>query len=287
MIDIILGILCFNLILVFFKLFTKFKVDTLQAIVFNYFTAGLLGLFFSEKTYSISELIASPWFYYAVSIGLLFISVFYLLAKGAQVVGMAISTVANKMSVIIPVIAAIFLYGDHATVFKIAGIILALIGVFLTSTDGKKLSFDKKYLWLILIIFFGQGIADIIFNYAQQEYVQAEDAKIFFTVMFFSAGLGGTLLAAKKIIRKENKFQIKSILWGLAVGIPNYLTLLFFFNALEDGQFESSQIYPIFNIGIVLMSSIIGFIIFKEKLKTSNWMGIGLSILAIALISLS
>ena len=173
------------------------------------------------------------------------------------------------------------------SIIKIAGIFLALIGVFLTSTDGKKLNFDKRYLWLILIIFFGQGIADIIFNYAQHHHVQTEDAKIFFTVMFFSAAFGGSLMVLKQFIKKESSFNLKNVLWGIAIGVPNYLTLLFFFRSLESGFFESSQIYHIFNIGIVTISAILGFFIFKEKLKLSNWIGIAICIISIALISLS
>jgi drug/metabolite transporter (DMT)-like permease len=70
---------------------------------------------------------------------------------------MAITTVANKMSVILPVIASFFLYGDKITLLKIGGIILALIGVYLSTMNGKKLNFDPFLFMAISFVFLGKG----------------------------------------------------------------------------------------------------------------------------------
>jgi len=294
MIDIISGIVCFNIILILFKLLDRYGIDNLQAICFNYITAGSLSFFLTSKTYSISEIIQSDWFFLAAGIGILFIVVFNLLALGAQKIGMAISTVANKMSVVIPVTVAVLLFGDTVSILKIIGIILALAGVFFTCRSGAGLSFDKKYLWLILIIFFGQGLADSFFNIAQNFYVTKEDLGIFFCVIFGSAGILGLIMLTSRTFSKstsltnieirKNKIKFKNILGGIAIGVPNFLTLLFFFRALDSGQLESSQVTPIFNIGVVVLSALTGFLLFKEKLSASNWIGISLSVLAIVAI---
>lgn len=287
MLDIILAILCFTLILVLFKLFSRFGVDDLQALLVNYFVAGAMGIFFNDQSLTISGVFEADWLYHALTIGVLFITVFILLAKSTQKVGIAISTVANKMSVVIPVTAAFFLYNDSLGFVKIGGILLALAGVYLTSTKGRKLSFDPKYLWLVVLIFLGQGMADIIFNHAQQVHVNDEEVGIFFTTLFGAAAIGGTLALIIRLIKGTTKLQFKNILWGIGVGVPNYLTLWFFFRALESGIFESSQIYPFINIGVVILSALIGFFAFKEKLGMSNWLGIIISVLAIGLISFS
>ncbi|HWY36783.1 MAG TPA: hypothetical protein VNX68_19210, partial [Nitrosopumilaceae archaeon] len=61
-------------------------------------------------------------------------------------------------------------------------------------------------------------------------------------------------------------------------------SMFFILKALSSNIFESSQLYPIANIFIVLLSAISGVIIFKEKLSKVNVAGIALSIAAIALI---
>lgn len=286
MIDLLLGIAFFNVILILFKLFERFKVDNLQAIIVNYLVAGLCGLQFSGEKLGAGEILKLDWIFLAVLIGLFFIVVFNLLATGAQKVGLAISTVANKMSVILPVLASFFLYGDNPSLLKISGILLALAGVIFSSISSKGLNFDKKYLWLILIIFFGQGVADILFNYAQQTYVEANHAELFISVLFLSAFVSGIMLLLVQIIRKQEKLKLKNVGWGIALGIPNYLTVFYFFQALENGFMESSQVYPILNMGVIVLSALSGLLLFREKLSLLNWIGIGLSVLAIAAISL-
>ncbi|MFT5824438.1 MAG: drug/metabolite transporter (DMT)-like permease [Crocinitomix sp.] len=290
MLDLVLGILFFNVILILFKLFERYGVDNLQAIIVNYIVAGSCGFIFAETNLTIAELFDLPWIGIAVLIGFIFIVVFNLLAKGAQVVGMAISTVANKMSVILPVIAAFFLYGDTVSTFKVLGICLALVGVVLSSIEKGKLSFDKKYLWLILIVFFGQGIADILFNYAAKTYVDENHASLFISVLFLSAFISGTFLLIVALIRKKEsilpaKKLGKNVLWGIALGIPNYLTVFYFFRALDNDFMESSQVYPILNMGVIVLSALSGYLLFKEKLSLTNWIGIAISVLAIAAIS--
>jgi drug/metabolite transporter (DMT)-like permease len=285
MIDLLLGILFFNIILIIFKLFEKFEVDNLQAIVVNYVIAGSLGLFTSGIDSPINHILNSGWIYFGLIIGFLFIIVFNLLATGAQKVGIAISTVANKMSVIIPVIFAIIVFNDRVSSLKVIGILLALVGVYLTSTSGKKLNFDKKYVWLIIIIFAGQGLADCIFNYAQKFYVEDYESKLFISTMFFGAFVTGILMVIPNFINGKSKFSAKNLLWGILLGVPNFLTVYYFFRSLESEFMESSQVYPILNIGVIILSAITGFLLFKEKLSTANWIGIMVSVLSIAFIT--
>ena len=285
MIDLLLGILFFNLILIIFKLFERYNVDNLQAIIINYAVAAGLGIFTAGIDDPFHHILTASWLYYAIAIGVLFIVVFNLLATGAQKVGIAISTVANKMSVIIPVIFAIIVFGDTVSVLKIGGITLAILGVIFTSTSGQKLNFDKKYLWLIIVIFLGQGIADCIFNYSQHFYVSENEAQIFISSMFTAAFFMGILMVVPKFAAKKSKFEFKNLLWGIGLGIPNFLTVYYFFRSLESGIMESSQIYPILNMGVIVLSALSGFIIFKEKLSLRNWLGIFISLVAIAAIT--
>jgi uncharacterized membrane protein len=159
------------------------------------------------------------------------------------------------------------------------------MGVYFTTTSGNKLSFDKKFLWLIVIIFLGQGVADCLFNFAQHFYVGQDDAKIFISSMFLTAFLTGIIMLTPKLIKGTSTLKAKNILWGIALGAPNYLTVYYFFKALENGFMESSQVYPILNMGVIVVSALTGYILFKEKLSKSNWIGILISVLAIAAIT--
>ncbi|MBT6438253.1 MAG: DMT family transporter [Flavobacteriales bacterium] len=283
MISIILTILLFSLLVIFFKLFERFNVISLHAISINYLFAAGWGFVFAMQPFNIIDILDSKWIYHAMVIGCMFIFVFNLLALGTQKVGIAVATVANKMSLVIPVIFSLFFYAsDTVNFLKIVGISLALAGVYFSSTEGGKLAFDKRYLWLIATIFFMQGVADITFNHAQETTVQPEEMETFFGALFLVAGLAGSIAALPKIISKQEKLKPSALLFGIMFGITNYLTLQFMFEALSTPGLEPSLVYPLVSMGVVLTSAIAGLVFFKEKLSLSNWFGIGLAVVAIA-----
>ena len=76
MIDILLTVLAFNILIILFKVFHKLNIDNLQALIANYFTAGLCGIYFSDQEFSINYILNAPWLMHAVVIGILFIVVF-------------------------------------------------------------------------------------------------------------------------------------------------------------------------------------------------------------------
>ena len=187
MIDILYTIITFSSMLILFKYFGKYQVNNLQAIIVNYFTAGSLALFIANLNgipILFQHIIFSPYILPSLIIGLLFIITFNLLAYGTQKIGIAISTVANKMSMIIPVIIGVYLFKEALGIVKLIGIILAISAIYMTSTKGGKLSFDKKYIPIILLIFFGQGMADGTLSWAQKFTITSDNTPLFFACTF-------------------------------------------------------------------------------------------------------
>lgn len=274
--------------LMLFKYFGKYKVNNLQAIIINYFTAGSLAVVITNINglpINFQHIVLSNYIVPSLIIGLLFIITFNLLAYGTQKIGIAISTVANKMSMIVPVIIGIYLFKEALGVFKLIGIFLAISAIYMTSTKSGKLLFDKKFMPIILLIFLGQGIADGTLSWTQKFTLSTENTSLFFASTFFSAGTFGCLFLVYDLMVKKIQFQAKSILWGIALGVPNYLTLHFFIRSLQSPILESSQVFPVVNMGIIILSAISGIILFKEKLTPLNWSGIAIAIIAISFIS--
>ena len=282
MIYVFLTIVVFNLLIVIFKLFARFKVDNLQALIVNYITAGTIGFILSENPINIQYILSAPWLYHAIAIGFLFIVVFNFYAFGTQKVGIAVTTVANKMSLVIPVAAALIIYPeDQISTGKIIGFVLALIGIYLASTKGGKLSFNIKYLWLIILVFVGQGIADAIFN-DSKTMIQGE-VMLFFIVLFFMASVSGILILLGKSVASPPKFELKNIFWGVILGVPNFFSLLFMLKALSTNDLKASVVFSMVSMGVVVISSIIGIVLYKEKLTRGNWIGILFACIAIAI----
>ena len=288
MIDIIYTTITFSSMLVLFKYFGKYGINNLQAIIVNYFTAGTLSLivaYNNDIKISLPDIIYSTYIIPSLIIGFLFIVTFNLLAFGTQKIGIAISTVANKMSMIIPVIIGISLFSEKLGMFKLIGIVLAISAIYMTSTKSGKLSFDKKFLPIILLIFFGQGMADGTLSWAQKFSINDENTPLFFASVFLIAGILGSVFLIYETIKNGFKLEFKNLIWGIALGIPNYLTLHFFVRSLQSPIFESSQVFPIVNMGVIVLTALAGILLFREKLSFFNWGGILVAVLAISLIT--
>ena len=282
MIEIFYTIVLFNILIILFKMFEKYNINILQALIFNYMTAGICSYFFLESDFSLEYIFSSGWLFHAMVIGILFIIVFVFYGFGTQKVGISITTIANKMSLIIPVFAAIILYEDAFTYLKALAFFLALVGIYLSSTRAGKLVFDKKYLWLIVLIFLGQGISDAIFNDFAQNFPD-EKGYLFFMTLFASAAVSGVLIYILESIKTptKNSFQLRSIFWGIIFGVPNFFSLVFFLKALADPSLDSSVVFTLVSIGVVISSSLLGVFLFNEKINKTNWIGIFLCVCAI------
>ena len=283
MINLLLTILLFNLLIIFFKIFKKYNIKTLQALTVNYFVSAILAYAYIKGQIDIIEILENKWIIHAITIGALFIIVFYIYSYGIQNIGIGITTLANKMSVIIPVTVALLLYpGETLTLTKLAALILALIGIYFSSPARSKMNLRKKLFWLILLIFFSQGIVDSIFNDFVQTYHNENDY-MFFMILFITAGFTGCILLVLESIIKSSKLEFRSLIWGILFAIPNFFSLIFFIKALNE--IESSIVYPLASIGIIISSALLGKIIFKENISTNNWLGILICTIAIYLFS--
>ena len=285
MIYIAISIILFNVLVVFFKLFEKYNIDNLQALISNYFISALLSLLLLSENDNIQSSIESEWFIHAIILGTLFITIFNIYALGIQKIGIATSSVINKMSFVVPVVFSIIFYEKEVFSLSILfGVLLALLGIYLSSTNNSSFNFDKKYLWIILIIFFGQGIVDIILN-DSKFYIPKDENILFFLILFISATTAGVLiLFAKKQI---SDIKIKNLLWGAIFGIPNFFSIFYFLKALQSDYFidKSYLIFPLTSVGIVVTTTFLGVLIYKEILTKRNLIGITIAVISILIIS--
>lgn len=287
MIYLLLSILASTLIFVVFKLFSKFKINTLHAIVVNYFVACASGIIAYNGTITSTEIPKYDWFYYTLGLGALFILVFNLMAITTQRSGLSVVSVATKMSVVIPVVFGLLYYKDSLGIYKAIGILLALIAVYLASVKKKDgLKIKPKNLIFPVLVFLGSGIIDTSIKYLEDSFVAEADVPLFSATIFFTAFTLGVLVLLVQKLRGKFQFEWKNILGGIALGIPNYFSIYFVVKALRSDLFESSGIFTVNNVAIVILSTFVGILFFKERLLLKNWLGIGLAVLGIFLIAL-
>ena len=285
MIDLLLSIGCSSLIFVIFKLFKVYGVETLYAIVINYITACSVGLIIQGQWIGFSKLPAKPWFLVALSLGILFIIVFNLMAKTSQDLGVSVASVATKMSLAIPVLVGVWLYQEQLGVFKILGIVLALLAVYFASIK-KATRWQRSALLLPGLVFLGSGIIDVALKYVQNFLVGPPEFPLFSSSIFGAAALTGLAFIGIREPQKFTRYGAKNIIAGIALGIPNFFSIYFLLRALDTPKLASATVFTLNNTGIVMCTTLLGIALFQEKLSRMNWLGILLAIISILLVAL-
>lgn len=281
-----LSILASSLIFVIFKLYDRYKIQTLYAIIVNYIVACCAGIYFYQGNIVFTEIKSKPWVLGTIGLGFLFILVFNLMAATSQKVGVSAASVATKMSLAIPVIFGVWMYGEQLGVFEIIGILLALAAVYLASMRKKSVIKHTYLLLLPLAVFLGSGIIDTSIKYAQEVAVPEQEFALFSAIVFGSAASFGTIFVLLKSIKNRFKINLKNTLGGICLGVPNYFSIYFLMKALDSGILNSASIFTINNVAIVMLSTLFGIVLFRERITPKNWMGIALAVLSIILVAL-
>jgi drug/metabolite transporter (DMT)-like permease len=258
--------------------------------VFNYWICVITGSLVLGNFPIHANSIQTDWFKMSIIMGVLFISVFNLIGISSVLVGATITQTANKLSLTIPVVVSYFLYHEKISLLKMIGILLALIAVILTMS--KKSTGEKKKipLWefsLPIVLFVSSGVVDSITKYVQNKYLISEAiSKSYIIAGFMVAAIIGSVILLFLYITGRKKFEFKNVLAGIVLGVPNYFSIYYLIKALQNKSMNSSATIPINNIGVLFLVSIFGIFIFKEKLTRLNYIGLGLTLLAILFIFL-
>lgn len=292
MISLLLSIASFVGIFVLFKTFGRIGASTFETLLVNYIVAGTLGWTLVGGPEAFTSHMHETWPWVALVVGLAFLPFFYIIARSTQTLGIATTSVATKLSMMIPV--AVFLIADPEdglTWQKGIAMALSIPAVILSSArDGERIDFST--LRLPFLIFFGSGMIDLMFGWfsGEEHMSHVTDQYLFATLPFTVAGLSGLVfgLATKK--QRESGTTVgATLLAGTALGLVNFASLYFLLRAYADlpldvDAIQRSAITPLNNLGVVVVSALAAAVFFREPLNRRNYLGLGLGAAAIGLL---
>lgn len=278
-------------IFIIFKSLDHLNIPTFPVILVNYLLATILGFVINPGLARITEVQNAEWLSFSILIGVLFIIMFFLVAYSSQKAGISVTTVASKMSVIFPIIFSMLIdQGDHLTPVKGVAILFTLCGVALTVYNPGEGRSKRALLYIPLLLFVGMGLVDSLVKFAQHNYVNDKDTALFSAVLFLNAFIAGLviLIFTPRYFRSFKKPKVWG--WGVLLGAVNFGSIFFLVRALNftsdrGSMIDSSVIFGINNTGIVALSVLTGLLVFGERLKPINWVGVGLSALALIMFS--
>lgn len=283
MIYIVLSVFCSVIVAVLLKLAKRYEISIIQAVTVNYFTAlTLCFLFFKPEVNLLSS--SAPWPIY-IALAILLPSIFLVLAASVKKLGIVKTDIAQRLSLFIPILAAYFIFREGFNQYKLIGLgigFLAILLTFIRKSDQEK----KSNNWIYpIVIFIGFGVIDVLFKQIAL-YKNLPYTTSLFTV-FAMAFLVSVAIVIYLVITKKTKLQLVNLACGLILGFFNFGNILFYMKAHKALSENPSTVFAAMNLGVIVVGSLVGIVVFKEKLSKLNYVGIVLALVAVIFITLS
>jgi drug/metabolite transporter (DMT)-like permease len=287
MLYVFLSICCSVFVSILLKLAKRYQIDVFQAITWNYSIAILLTWFFFKPVLQFETLKQAP-FGILLPLGVLLPVIFFALAASVRAAGIVRTDVAQRLSLFVSLTAAFLLFNDHLNTLKFIGIAVGIAAI-LCSIPWQKKTANRKVLsnaWIYLVlVFLGFGVIDILFKQ-----VAAFKQMPFTTLQFIAFIIAFAVSLMILIIRKINKLSkitFTHVVFGWILGIANFGNIFFYLKAHTALSNSPSTVFTGMNIGVIALGTMVGLLLFNERLSVLNKIGVALAVVAIVIITIS
>lgn len=282
-----LSVFCSVTVSVLLKLLPRWQVDVKQAIAGNYLVAGLLAfLLLSPKPQLLLQAGNHNAWLVLIALGVLLPTIFVALARSVSSVGIVKTDAAQRLSLILPLVAAFTIFGESLSLLKLIGIALGLLAIVLIVLRSNANTSSSRFalLWP-LAVFFGFGAIDILFKQ------MALIAHVPFTTVLFGTFALAFVLASSYVgllfYRNKARWRYKNGLAALVLGAFNFGNIYSYLLAHRQLHQDPALVFASMNMGVIALAAVIGLVLFKEQLNRFNKLGIALALCAVAVLTLS
>ena len=267
--------LCSVLVSVLLKFAKQKGFDALQMIAWNYAIASVLSYVWFKPDFVHISISETPWWLIGV-LGMVLPTIFLCLAKSLQTAGIVRTEIAQRLSVVLSLLAAYFLFQEQFNQLKILGIGLGILAVLCiifsqTTSSPHDTSLDQKGVMYLLSVWGGYALVDILLKYPTSLGLQFP---VTLTLMFFCS----FLLSIAYLLLRKVQWNIRNIYAGFALGVLNFANIALYVKAHILLKDSPAIVFAGMNILVVLFGVIAGLIIFKEKLKVITALGLVLGL---------
>lgn len=277
MVNLILAILCSSLISIIMRLSTDKVSGKFSMLATNYLVCSLCGAAYTGFSIFPTSPELPKTLFLGIINGVLYLVSFSLLQKNTDKRGVVLSSIFMKLGLLVPIVLSILFFDEFPSFMQISGFIIAVISIILINLNKEK---SKKNfgISLIVLLLFG-GFADAM-SKVYEFYGEQRLTNQFLFYTFITAFIICLIIM---LIKKE-KTDFKDILFGTAIGIPNFFSSKFLIAALSD--IDAVVAYPTFSVATILIVTVMGILVFKEKLSKLQWGALLLIIISLILLNM-
>ena len=281
MIYVLISIICSVTVGVLFKLGTRYRINIQQAIAWNYLTAIVLSILFFKPAVQSLTLPDNPIYYI---LGILLPTIFWILSRSVKDIGIARTDIAQRLSLIIPLIAAYLIFQESFSTLKISGLVVAFVSVVLMLVQKGQGNGNSRIIFPVLV-FLGFGTVDILFKQIASDVSRPYTTTLLLVFCIaFPIALGA---AFYQKVSYRRPFILVNFGYGILLGMFNFSNIFFYLKAHRALASQPSVVFASMNIGVVVLGTLLGYFLFREKLTRLNFAGVVLAVLAILMITLA
>lgn len=283
---VLLAATCSVLVSVLLKLARRQGIDVAQAIGWNYLAAALLcGLLLRPSLASLAEP-GAPW-PALLGLALVLPTLFMVLATSVRRAGIVLTDIAQRLSLLLSLLAAFLWFGETAGGLKLAGLglgLLAVVGILWRPQAQPVPGEGGTAAWpALLTVWAGFALVDVMLK---QVAAAGTPFAASLQVSFSLAFVGMMIWLLWRAARGQGRLAWRHALAGLLLGTLNFGNILFYVLAHRALPGQPAVVFASMNIGVVVLGTLVGVWVFGERLSHVNRAAIGAAILAIGLIAL-
>ncbi len=290
MMYLIIAVLCSVAVSVLLKVLRQRNIDIRQTIVAGYPVAFALTWILLKPDVSGIDKLGGAWGI-IIALGVLLPAVFVILGRAIEAVGMVATDAAQRLSLIIPIIAAFLLFGDKLHDTRIVGLGLGFLALGALiyrpqqptqSGDSVNMKPNRRTLQTPLWLFgvwAGYGIIDILFKQV------AKQNAAFPLTLLLSFGIAGLLLFIYLLITRV-RWQARALVAGIVLGGLNMGNIYAYVRAHQLLSDAPSIVFTGMNVGVIAVATLIGVGVFKEHLNRVNMLGLVFAVACVAVLFL-
>lgn len=272
-----------------FKWFAIKGVHVFEAILINYLVAFSFGICMVDNpSFAFSQAQHFPtWTWGALLLGISFISIFNITGKSAQLVGVSNTTIAGKMSLVMVVwLFSLTNPEEKLEWHQWLAIAMAILGIVFSSIKSDGVQMKGNVIFYPAIIFLGSTLIDFMIPKLSETAQTHSELSLYACLPFLTAGITGALYVLYQKAKGTSTLQFtrKEWIYGTLLGVVNYGSIYFLVKTVDSGWMLKSKIVCLNNLGVVMLSTFIAILFFKERLSKINGLGLLLSIVALLIL---
>ncbi len=210
--------------------------------------------------------------------GLLYLGGFVLLQINVRRNGVVLSSTFMKLGLLVSIGVSVIFFREMPDLLQAVGFCLAVAAIILINWKKESGGTAGFKVGLLLLLFAG-GMGDAMAKIFGELGDPALEPQ-FLTYTFLMA----LILCTALMVQKKQRPGRWEVLFGLLIGVPNFFSAKFLLGALE--RIPAVIVYPVYSVATILVVSMTGVLVFKERLDKRQWTGMGLILIALALLNL-